>query len=313
MSDLFFDRAATPMLIGASGEPFDDPDCIFELKLDGERCLAYLDRDTMELRNKRGNRLSPKFPELAPLSRQVKRRCILDGELTVFKEGKPAFAEVQRRVLLGGGLRAQLAAEKLPACYTVFDILYCDARQTTELPLLERRALLRSVVRESERFAVSRCADGQGIAFFELAKAQALEGVVAKRKDSLYRMGKRTDDWVKIKNLLDDDFVVCGYIPADHSMNSLILGQYDAAGQMIFRGRVSAGAAGAAFQKIRRLPPAGCPFETIPRGSDGAVWLPPALVCAVQFMQLNKAGGLRQPVFKALRTDKTPEECLCRR
>ena len=97
--DIWENKNLKPMLIGADSGPFDDPDYLFELKLDGERCLAYLSKDGTELRNKRNMRLLPKFPELSQLHRQVKKNCILDGELAVIKDGKPNFFEVLRPVL----------------------------------------------------------------------------------------------------------------------------------------------------------------------------------------------------------------------
>ena len=96
--DLFEQKNIHPMLIGADGEPFDSPDYIYELKLDGERCIAYLDpKEETELRNKRNVKMLPKVPELGDLHKQVKKRCILDGELLIIKDGKPNFAEIQRR------------------------------------------------------------------------------------------------------------------------------------------------------------------------------------------------------------------------
>ncbi len=310
MSDLFDARAAAPMLIGQASEPFDDADCIFELKLDGERCLAYLDKDTFELQNKRNNRLSPKFAELSAIRKQVRARCILDGELAVLVDGKPSFTTLLSRIMLSErGMKSGLMREKYPACFTAFDILYYDGRAVTDLPLMERKALLqRAVVRESGRLALSRHIETNGVAFFALAKAQALEGVVAKRKNSVYQMGRRTSDWIKIKNLLDDDFVVCGYEPAAQSMNAVALGQYRD-GALVYKGRVMLGAAGEAFEKIRRLKQIPCPFGVPPKGNAATVWVRPSLVCTVKFMARTAAGGLRQAVFKGLRPDKTPEEC----
>ena len=311
MSELFEDRAASPMLIGAQSEPFDDPDCLFELKLDGERCLAYLGGGVTELRNKRNNRLGPKFPELDGLHRQVSGRCILDGELTVLQGGKPSFSALLRRTLASGtGLRAQLRAQQAPANFTAFDILYLDGQTLTGLPLTERKALLAKTVAEGDRLALSRYIEGRGKAFFALAAEQELEGIVAKRKDSLYRMGRRTADWIKIKNLLDGDYVVCGWVPKSGGMTSVALGQYGGDGALHYKGHVTLGVSGAAFRRIREQPPAGCPFTKLPAGNEETVWLRPALVCTVSYMQKTASGGLRQPVFKGLRTDKRPEDCV---
>ncbi len=315
MSDLFADRLVRPMLIGADSGPYDDPDSIFELKLDGERCVAYLDPKTgVELRNKRDLRMLQKVPELAELHKQVRARCILDGELIVLRDGKPDFSEIQRRSLMSNRFRIELAAKQRPATFTAFDILYHQDQPVMNRPLLERKALLARVVRtETPRMAASRYIETAGAAFFRLAQAQGLEGVVGKRKDSLYRPGKRTTDWVKVKNLLDDDFVVCGYLPKDRHMNSLVLGQYQD-GALVYRGHVTLGVRGKAFdrvlQQVRTVRP---PFSVPPpRGNEEAVWLRPSLVCTVAFMERTAGGGMRQPVFKGIREDKAPEDCVSR-
>ena len=310
MSDLFEDRAASPMLVGAQGEPFDDDACIFELKLDGERCLAYLGDGAVELRNKRNNRLAPKFPELASLHRQVRRRCILDGELTVLVDGAPSFSALLSRIMQSGrGLRAQLSAEQYPASFTAFDILYLDDRPLVNLPLIERKALLAKTVRESDRVAVSRYIETRGVDFYALAKARRLEGIVAKYKDSVYRMGKRTADWIKIKNMQDDDFVLCGWIPKEKNVTSLVLGQYRD-GALAYCGHVTLAAAGETLRRVRAQKRGPCPFAALPPGNADAVWIVPKLVGTVTFMHRTAGGGLRQPVFKGLRDDKAADECV---
>lgn len=136
--------------IYAEGEAFDSPDFIYELKLDGERCVAYLDpEDGTELRNKRNMKMLPKVPELSNIHTQVKCRCILDGELAVIKDGKPDFYEIQRRSMMSNPIRIDLAAKQSPAYFTAFDILYNGDHAVTALPLEERKKLLSQVVRRA--------------------------------------------------------------------------------------------------------------------------------------------------------------------
>ncbi|MDD4774264.1 MAG: RNA ligase family protein [Eubacteriales bacterium] len=307
--DLFEEKNIKPMLIGAGAEAFDSPDYIFELKLDGERCLAYLDASSTELRNKRNVKMLTKVPELSDIHRHIKKRCILDGELLVIKDGKPDFYEIQRRSLMSNPIKIALASKQYPACFTAFDIIYCEDRATNMIPLTERKALLQAVVGdESPGFAVSRFIEERGTAFYNLVQQQELEGIVAKRKDSKYFFGKRTRDWIKIKYLRDEDFVVCGYISADNNMTSVILGQY--ADRLIYKGHVTLGVGGEARRKIVSLDVIeGPPFE-VPPGKEKAVWVEPRLVCTVQYMMKTANGGRRQPVFKGLREDKTASECL---
>ena len=307
--DLFESKNIKPMLIGENQEAFDSPDYIYELKLDGERCIAYLDKEVTELRNKRNMKMLTKVPELANIHKQVNIRCILDGELIVIKDGVPDFYEIQRRSLMSNSFKIQLASSKLPATFTAFDILYYKDHSVTDLPLMERKKLLERVIKENERFAISRYIEKRGIQFYQLAKQNDLEGIVAKRKDSKYYLDKKTKDWIKIKYLLDDDFVVCGYILKGGGVISIVLGQY-LNKELIYKGHATLGVSAEDFQIIKSIPKLSShPFNVLPSGNDNAVWIELNLVCIVKFMMKTANGGLRQPVFKGLRDDKSPKEC----
>ena len=310
MTDIWETKSIKPMLIGSEGEPFDSDEYIYELKLDGERCIAYLDSDKTVLKNKRNILILPKVPELTEIHKNVNVRCILDGELAVIKNGKPDFFEIQKRSMMSNPVKIDMSVKKYPACFTAFDILYYEDRQVTDLPLTERKELLQKAVKsEDSRFAVSRYIEKNGIAFYNLAKQQELEGIVAKRKDSRYYFDRRTKDWIKIKYLKDDDFVVLGFVPKENNMNSIILGQYKN-NQLIYKGHVTLGVGGEPFRKIKSLDETSCPFTEIPKGNENAVWVKHELVCTVKYMMKTENGGMRQPVVKGLRDDKTPEECI---
>ena len=223
--DLFEAKNIKPMLIGIEREPFDHSDYLFEIKMDGERCVSYLGDGATELRSKRNNRLLTKFPELTHLHERVRGRCILDGELIVAVKGKPSFEDVCRRSIMTNKLRIDLAAAQFPATFVAYVILYRDGEDLTGWPLIKRKEVLQGVVRESERLAVSRYVEGKGIALYQAAQEQDLEGVVGKHYESSYQQGARSKLWVKIKYLKDDDFVIAGYIPHGNIV-SLVLGQY---------------------------------------------------------------------------------------
>lgn len=224
-------------------------------------------------------------------------------------DGKPDLFLIQRRSMMSNSVKIQLEAQRHPACFTAFDILYYEDHPVTDLPLTERKKLLESVIKEeSPRFAVSRWIEGQGIAYYELAKSQNLEGIVAKRKDSRYYCDKRTKDWIKCKFLKDSDYVVCGYIPKENHMTSLVLGQYRE-GRLVYKGHVTLGVGGEAFQKICAVPTLQEPPMDVPKENENAIWVRPNLVCTVKYMMKTESGSLRQPVFKGLREDKRPEEC----
>lgn len=308
--DIFDDKNLKPMLIGVIGDAFDSPDYIYELKLDGVRCLAYLDSGGTELRNKRNIRVSRIYPELTNIHKQAKKKCILDGELIVMNQGKPDFEEIKRRALMSNKMRIELAAAKLPVSITVFDILYLDGTQTTNLPLMERKKLLEKTVKENESIAISRYIEQQGVAFYQLAEQNDLEGIVAKRKDSKYYFDKRTKDWIKIKNFQDDDFVISGYIHKEEYVASIILSQYRGK-SLVYKGHVTLGISSDDFARISGHPKLNkAPLPDSAGRNEGAVWLEPTLVCTVQFMDRSEGGFLRHPVFKGLRNDKDPKECM---
>ena len=306
MMDIFESRLAKPMLVKSETEPFDSADYIFELKLDGERCIAYLDKSGTELINKRNVKMLSKFPELSGIHKQVKKKCILDGELMVSIRGIPNFDEVKRRSLTSNKFRVESLSSRYPATFTAFDILYYDGKQVTVLPLIERKKLLEKAFVESDRLARSRFIEERGKALFEMTAKEGLEGLIAKRKDSLYSMGEKTRDWVKIKNLKDDDFVVCGYIVQDNGVASIILGQYSN-DKMVYKGHVILGLNRAEFDMIKKQATAVPPFE---EAEEGAIYIEPNLVCVAKFIDWTINGGLRQPVFKGLRFDKEPKECV---
>ncbi len=308
--DIFESKTVSPMLIDHNSPPFDDKDYIYELKLDGTRCLAYLDYTGTELRNKRNKILNDIFPELADINKQVNKRCILDGEFTVINDGKPDFYEIQRRSLMSNPLKIEIAVKKLPACFTVFDIVYYDNKEIINLPLMERKKILFDTVIETPRMALSRHIESNGVDFFNLAKQQGLEGIVAKRRDSKYYFGKRTKDWIKMKALLDDDFVVCGYFFKGGNVTSVILGVYQN-DKLIYQSHVVLGVSRNDFKVISSA-------EMVDKADfypdfpdyEGTVWIKPELVCTVEFMERTPNGGLRQPVFRGLREDKKAGECL---
>ncbi len=314
MGDLFDTKNIAPMLIAENVAPFFDSDYLYEMKWDGERCVAYLDpAGGTELRNKRNVRMLPKVPELSQLHRQLSGRCILDGELICVVNGKPSFEVIQRRSLMSSRHKIELAAGQYPAAFIAFDCLYYNGKDLTMLPLTERKEYLRkAVAEESDRLAVSRVFGAeQAMELIRMTQEQGLEGVVAKKKTSLYFFGKRTKHWLKIKNLMDDDFVVCGYIRKESNMSSIIIGQYEGHA-LSYKGHVTLGVGGAPFAKIKSQPRIPWPpFPgAVPSGNENAVWVEPRLVCTVEFMHWTKNGGMRQPVFKGLRDDKAPEDCV---
>lgn len=309
MTDLFEEKNIKPMLLSEERKPFNSENYIFELKLDGIRSIVYLDQAGVEIRNKRNVHLNATYPELTKIHRQIKKRCILDGEIFCMKDGRPDFFEVKRRSLMSNAVKIQVAMNKLPVTFTAYDILYVGDEQITNKPLMERKVILQEIVMENERISISRYVSNNGIDLYNLTVEKGLEGIVAKKKGSKYYIGKTTKEWIKIKNLQDDDFVICGYVPKDNGITSLVLGAYDK-GRLVYQSHVTLGVSRREFERIRQVRRTKNPFPDI--ADDSAIWIEPELVCTVQYMMRTKGGGLRQPVFKGLRDDKEPRECIVR-
>ena len=306
MMGLFEEKSVSPMLIAQMQEPFNDDGWIYELKLDGCRCIGYFGQNGTCLRNKRNMELLPRFPELKGLHRSVSERTVLDGELVVLRDGVPDFFELQRRTLLTDRFKIEMAAARHPASFVAYDCLCKDGRSIMDRPLLERKEALQSSVREDSLIAISRYIPTDGIGLFRAADERELEGVVAKRAASLYYPGRRTKDWIKFKRMADEEFVVCGYIRKNSRTFSIILGKYHN-GSYLYQGHVTLGIT---KENTRQLRESGImPFAAIPAGAgnESAVWVRPDRVCTVEYMP-NTKDSLRQAVFKGFRTDVVPED-----
>jgi len=273
-SDIFEAKTLSPMLIAENVVPFDSPDYWYELKLDGIRCLAYLDENGTELRNKRNDRLNAKYPELSGIHKQVKKRCILDGELAVIIDGKPNFAEIQRRSLMSDKFKIETAARKHPVCFTAYDLLYAENTPILNKPLSKRVEMLYGLVTESPLLALSRHIEDTGVAFFAAAKEQGLEGIVAKRKESKYFPGKKTKDWMKMKALLNDDFIVCGYYMKGN-LSSVFIGCWDD-GSIVYQGHVVLGVSRQDFKIMSGSPRADKSAYPSFLDFDDAIWRSPS-------------------------------------
>lgn len=308
MGDIFENREARAMLIAEQMSPFDDPNYLYEIKFDGIRCLAYITKDNTDLRNKRNKDITSLFPELKEINKSITCKCILDGEIIVMRDGIPDFYEVQKRTLMTNPFKIKLQSDRLPASFVAYDILYRDS-ELIDKPLEERKDILNKAVKENDRIAISSTIENSGIALFNLTKEQRLEGVVAKKKGSKYFYGKRSKDWIKFKVLEDQDFVICGYIVKSDSMTSLILGKYDSQNKLTYKGHVTLGVTLRTLNQYKYRVIDHAPFNSpIPNGNENAIWLKPNLVCIVQYIPSEKP-GMRQPVFKGIREDKTAKEC----
>lgn len=301
--DIFENKNIKPMLIGEIGQqPFDSPDYIYELKLDGERCIAYLDVNEIDLRSKGNLKLFHKMPELSQIHKQVSKRCILDGELIVLKDGVPDFSEIQRRNILSDRFKIDLSSKKYPITFTAFDILYCEGEQVTYLPLMKRKELLSQILCENDRISLSRYIEKDGNTFYQIVEEKGLEGIVAKRRDSIYKPGVRTKDWTKIKCLKDEDFYICGYIEGkkgERYVANIILGEYEN-GILKYQGSIILNMLRYEFNLILQQEIIECPFSY---AEKDAIYIKPNLICSVKYLERTKDNKIRHAVFKNIRSD----------
>jgi DNA ligase D-like protein (predicted ligase) len=301
-----------PML-AVSGEIFSSKGWIFEPKIDGTRCIAYIQNGTVELQNRRFRPMGSRYPEIIKALKESSGECILDGEMTVFSKGVPSFASLAVRDQQVDNIRIDYLSKALPAIYIVFDILYKGKENLMNLPLIERKSILQQELKENDFITIIGYLEEDGEAYFKAVLEKGLEGVMAKRMASTYQTGVRSHDWIKIKKQLTLDLVVGGYIPGQGQRKSffggLLLGAYDS-GKLIYTGRVGSGFSQKDIEEIYSEfePSDDSPFSN-PITTKGVKWLKPKLVIEVAALEVSKRRHLRAPVFLRRRKDKAPEEC----
>lgn len=302
-----------PMLAKVASEPFSGKDWIFEVKWDGFRAIAYVTgRLSVKSRNQKD--LLQIFPELVELKRLCSK-VVLDGEIIVMRNGKPNFQALLERRQDVLRFEIQRQTKKATASYIVFDILEKDGQSLVDLPLVKRKEILKSSLKEGMNVFVSDFIEEKGEAYFKSVIDKELEGLIAKRKDSPYEEGRRSGNWLKIKKLKSCDCVIFGYTKGAKTraitFGTLLLGLYDKDGKPIYVGKVGTGFSQQALKELSNQ------FKTLktdtasftPEAGDEIVWLKPQLVCEIVYQTLTRDNRLRMPRFQRLRTDKTPKEC----
>jgi bifunctional non-homologous end joining protein LigD len=287
----------------------------FEIKWDGIRAIAYYQPGRLRIESRNLNEITQQYPELRRLGRQLgSRDAILDGEIVAMDEqGRPSFARLQHRMHLTRDTEIRRRAKEIPATYMLFDVLYLEGRSVMGRPYEERRALLESMALEGPSWQTPKYHRSEGSALLEASARQGLEGVVAKKLDSIYTPGRRSPAWIKIKNKQRTRLVVGGWLPekdrAEH-IGALLVGYFDGSGAFRFAGRVGTGFDRKELQRLERLlaPLARerPPFEG-KRGPRGAHYVEPRVVVEVEFTEWTNDGVLRHPSYKG-QVDMDPEE-----
>jgi bifunctional non-homologous end joining protein LigD len=298
------------MLAGTAPAPFADPLWIFEPKLDGYRIVAHVTRDAACLRSRRGLDLTAAFPGIAAdLRQQLVQPLVLDGEIIAFDQGRPSFNALQNRAALSSPVDIAHAERTAPCVFFAFDVLHALGMNLRQAPYSDRRRYLSQCLVATPRVQLVH-AEPDGHALYRAAMAAGFEGVVAKRRESCYYPGRRSDDWLKIKAMLTSEFVVGGYTEGKgarrDSFGALVLGVWDD-GKLVPVGNVGSGFDDATLaslrEELRARKTARMPFAEKPEAESKIVWVQPELVAEVQHMGWTEPGLLRAPVFLRLRTD----------
>lgn len=285
----------TPMLLTEIKEPFNSKDYIFELKFDGIRAILFVEPNQIRIRNKRSDILNDRYPELLSIKEMVKKKVIFDGEIVLIIDGKPNFEKLKERALLKNKIKRDYFTKYFPVVFIAYDILYED-KDLTSLSLIERKEILNRY-KDTDFFIKSRYIEEKGIDLYNAIKKQNLEGIVAKKKDSKYKINKRSKNWTKIKNIKDEDFYICGYKEEDKA-NSLVLGTKQK-NKLIYAGKVLIGKNNPEYLLIKKVPKAS--KYIINFNNTGYTYIQPILECTINFMEKTKNGMMRHPIYKGLK------------
>ena len=299
------DEFISPMLAKETSDPFDDKDWIFEIKWDGYRAIAELSKDSVKLYSRNGLSFEHSYPAVYNELSRLKLNAVIDGEIVVFDdEGNPSFQLLQHY---------ESNPDKVIQYY-VFDLLSLNGKDVCNLPLTERKKLLAGILKKNDIVKYSDHIETEGISFFEAIKEKDMEGVMAKKADSQYYKGRRTNEWLKVKHNKTREAIIAGYtVPAGSRkyFGSLVLGIMDGS-QLKYIGHTGSGFDQALLKEIygmlQPLVQKESPFADRIRTNMPVTWVKPVLVCEIKFAEITRDGMLRHPIFLHLREDKSTKE-----
>ena len=305
-----------PMLAEPGPLPSDDSGWSYEVKWDGLRAILYVDGGRIRIVTRNDRTVTDSYPELRPIGEQLgTTSAVLDGEIVALDDaGRPSFGRLQQRMNVADASRARRLAERVPVTYMVFDVLYFDGHVLVDLPYDERRARLGAMALEGPHVAVPPAfSDVAGADVLRASREQGLEGVVAKWRAGPYRPGKRSRDWVKVKNFRTQGVVVGGYTAGAErrrgSIGALLLGIPED-GKLRYVGKVGTGFTDEELEELTgflaRLRRTTSPFTTrLPKPEEmAATWVRPSQVGEVRFSEWTADRRLRQASWRGLRPDK---------
>lgn len=313
-----FPSKLTPMLATLVDKPFDRTGWVYEVKWDGYRALAFMNNGSAELKSRNDKSFNEKFYPIYDSIKEWNVNAIVDGEIVVLGDkGISHFGNLQNwRSEADGNL-----------IYYVFDILWLDGQDLTGLTLMERREILKTIMPEDDRIRMSEVFTESGTDFYNAAKQNGLEGIIAKKADSTYLPGSRTDNWLKIKANKRQEMVIGGYTLNDDTskpFSALLVGVFEK-GELIYTGKIGTGFSIKTQQEMLKLfkplitkkvpfseePDVNKPSRFRAKPPHASVtWLKPQLVCEVSFAEMTSDGVMRHPSFEGMREDKKAKDVV---
>ncbi len=299
-------HAIKPMLATLVDKPFDAKDWIFEIKWDGYRALAEIQKESRHLYSRNAQSFDKRFPVLLKDLDAVQVSALLDGEIVVLDDqGKPSFQLVQNYQRTQSGTLV----------YYVFDLLYLEGYDIRHLPLLERKELLKKLLPDMPHVRYCDHVIGKGKAFFQAVLQKDFEGIIAKQAQSPYQAG-RSQNWLKIKTHQRQEVIICGFTPpkgAREKFGSLLLGVYEN-GSLVYVGHTGSGfdrqKLSSIHERLKPLIQSKSPFSVPPKLRSPVTWVKPEMVCEINFAEWTKEGMMRQAIFVDLREDKKAQEVV---
>lgn len=312
-----FPKGLKPMLATLTDKPVEDSNWLYEVKWDGYRALAFLSNEKVELLSRNNKSFNEKFYPIHDALQKLHLHAVLDGEIVVVQEnGLPNFEALQ-------GWRSEADGTLM---YYVFDLLWLDGKDLSQQPLIVRRLLLKELIPLQGNFRLSEEFE-EVKSFLKIAGEKGLEGIMAKKKDSLYYSGDRSREWLKIKTNKRQEMVIGGYTRNEGSskpFSALLVGVFND-GKLQYTGKVGTGFSQQTqkemLQLFKPLQTVKCPFTLVPDINKPsrfrpnppeakATWLKPQLICEVSFTEMTSDGVMRHPSFEGMRTDKRANEVV---
>lgn len=292
--DLFEKKNIKPMLLKEIDKPFNNKDYLFELKFDGIRALIYKDNNKITIKTRNNIDVTNKFPELFNIQHISNKKCIFDGEIIIEKDNNHSFDLVKERINIKDEIKINRLSYTYPATFIVFDILYQN-KNLIDLPLIKRKKILNKLPNRNY-FLKSKTIEEQGIKLFNFAKKNKLEGIVAKKKNGLYEIGKRTDNWLKIKNMREENFYICGYLEKEKIL-SVLLG-YQKNNKFYYSSKVILGKSRVESNQIKLIKKTKNYLEDF---NEKYVFIEPKLIATIMYLEKTKNNHLRHPIFKEIK------------